>query len=314
MPIARERIVAALDGRAADVELVEVRDEAEATRRGMTGSPTVLIDGVDPFAPAGAVPSVSCRLYRDADGRTEGAPSVQALRRALVGLPVGPPGGADERECRDAGVPDPSGRGGRGRRAPAEGGLRAVQQAVLGCFAATGRAPEAAELEAVAATCGRTAGEVLAELDREDFLALDGDGRIRAAYPFSAVPTAHRVRIAGGTEVWSMCAIDALGIATMLGTDVVISSADPVTGDPIVVSDSPDGAVWQPPSAVVFIGHRGRSGPAASVCCDALNFFTGEASARRWADEHPEVTGDVVGRARAEDIGRRTFGPLLSDG
>ena len=45
-------------------------------------------DEVDPFAVAGAVPSVSCRLYRDPDGRTEGAPSVQALRRALVGVNV----------------------------------------------------------------------------------------------------------------------------------------------------------------------------------------------------------------------------------
>lgn len=46
----------------------------------MTGSPTVLINGADPFAVAGAAPSVSCRLYRDADARTDGAPSVEALR------------------------------------------------------------------------------------------------------------------------------------------------------------------------------------------------------------------------------------------
>ncbi|MCX5613578.1 MULTISPECIES: hypothetical protein [unclassified Streptomyces] len=84
-PVARERIAAALDGRAAKVELVEVRTEAEAARWGMTGSPTVLLDGADPFALAGAAPSVSCRLYRDADGRTDGAPSVEALRRAVAG-------------------------------------------------------------------------------------------------------------------------------------------------------------------------------------------------------------------------------------
>ncbi|MCX4965819.1 hypothetical protein OHA98_13415 [Streptomyces sp. NBC_00654] len=47
------------------MELVEVHDEAQAAERGMNGSPTVLLDGVDPFAPAGAVPSVSCRLYRE---------------------------------------------------------------------------------------------------------------------------------------------------------------------------------------------------------------------------------------------------------
>jgi hypothetical protein len=82
-PVVLERITAALAGRAADMELVEVRDEAEAARWRMTGSPTVLIDGVDPFPPGGAEPSVSCRLYRGPDGRVDGAPSEEAMRQAL---------------------------------------------------------------------------------------------------------------------------------------------------------------------------------------------------------------------------------------
>ncbi|WP_174447624.1 hypothetical protein [Streptomyces prunicolor] len=82
-PVALGRIDEALDGRAAEVELIEVADEVRAARLGMTGSPTVLIDSIDPFAVAGAVASVSCRLYRGPDGRTEGAPSVADLRRAL---------------------------------------------------------------------------------------------------------------------------------------------------------------------------------------------------------------------------------------
>ncbi|MFF6829121.1 hypothetical protein [Streptomyces longwoodensis] len=82
-PVVLERITAVLTGRAADVELVEVRDEAEAVRWRMTGSPTLLIDGVDPFAWDGAEPSLSCRLYRGPDGRAGGAPSEEALRQAL---------------------------------------------------------------------------------------------------------------------------------------------------------------------------------------------------------------------------------------
>ncbi|WP_327256458.1 hypothetical protein [Streptomyces sp. NBC_01244] len=70
------------------------REEAEAARWGMTGSPTVLLDGLDPFAVAGAPASVSCRLYRDEDGRADGAPSVQALRQALAGaIPASAAGG-----------------------------------------------------------------------------------------------------------------------------------------------------------------------------------------------------------------------------
>lgn len=91
-PVVRERIAAALTGRSAQVELVEVREEAEAARRGMTGSPTVLLDGIDPFARAGAAPSISCRLYRDADGHADGTPSVEALRQALSAALPEPPG------------------------------------------------------------------------------------------------------------------------------------------------------------------------------------------------------------------------------
>jgi hypothetical protein len=95
-PVAVGRITAALAGRPASVELVEVTGEAEAARLGMTGSPTILLDGVDPFAGAGAVPSVSCRIYCGSDGAAAGAPSVQDLTAALsaAGLP-----GAASRPC-----------------------------------------------------------------------------------------------------------------------------------------------------------------------------------------------------------------------
>ena len=60
-----------------------IADEREAAASGMHGSPTLLIDGVDPFGPPDQRPSLSCRLYRDAAGRPAGAPSVAALRQAL---------------------------------------------------------------------------------------------------------------------------------------------------------------------------------------------------------------------------------------
>ncbi|MFD4210880.1 organomercurial lyase, partial [Micromonospora tulbaghiae] len=229
-PVVRERITAALGGRDARVELIEVREEAEAARWQMTGSPTVLVDGVDPFAVAGAPASVSCRLYRDEEGRPGGAPSVEALRQAFAGTGVSASAPVEECCRDDRDVLDPIGRAGRGRSAPDERGLRAVHQAVLRHFAATGHAPEPADLAAAAASAGRTAADVLAELACEDFLTLDAAGRISAAYPFCAVPTPHRLRLASGVEAWAMCAIDALGVAAMLHQDVTVSSCDPVDG------------------------------------------------------------------------------------
>jgi hypothetical protein len=80
-----ERLAAALAGHpAAAVRRRVVGDERAAAEAGMHGSPTLLINGSDPFAAPGQPPSLSCRLYRDASGRTGPAPSVEALRRALT--------------------------------------------------------------------------------------------------------------------------------------------------------------------------------------------------------------------------------------
>ncbi|GGW80852.1 alkylmercury lyase family protein [Streptomyces galilaeus] len=111
-----------------------------------------------------------------------------------------------------------------------------------------------------------------------------------------------------------MCAVDALGISAMLeGQDVRISSSDPVSGEPVTVTFTDGNPLWEPTAAVVFIGRREGGGPAADVCCDALNFFTGRDSAEQWRQAHPEVIGQVVGQDLAVQIGQQTFGPLLQD-
>ncbi|MFI0004745.1 MULTISPECIES: alkylmercury lyase family protein [Streptomyces albovinaceus subgroup] len=109
-----------------------------------------------------------------------------------------------------------------------------------------------------------------------------------------------------------MCAIDALGIPAMLGQDAVITSSDPVTGEPVTVTASGEVVIWEPQDAVVFVGRRPGGGPAATSCCDALNFFTSETTARTWTKTHPEIPGRIVDRARAEKVAVRTFGPLLA--
>ena len=79
-----QRLAAALAGRPdVVVRRREVADDREAAQAGMHGSPTLLINGVDPFAAPGQAPGLACRLYRDADGRAAGTPTVEALRRAL---------------------------------------------------------------------------------------------------------------------------------------------------------------------------------------------------------------------------------------
>jgi hypothetical protein len=83
-PILEDRLAAILDGRAGiSVSREVISTEGEAARWGMHGSPTLLIEGADPFAEPGQPPSVSCRLYRDHDGRASGAPSVSQLEQVI---------------------------------------------------------------------------------------------------------------------------------------------------------------------------------------------------------------------------------------
>src|SRR6266487_2434081 len=79
------------------------------------------------------------------------------------------------------------------------------------------RSDEASRVWAVAATLGLDAADALRVLAREDLVHVDANGRPVVAYPFSATPRGHRVLIDGKRWVEAMCAIDALGIAPMLG-------------------------------------------------------------------------------------------------
>ncbi|GAA3096260.1 hypothetical protein JOF29_004225 [Kribbella aluminosa] len=60
-----------------------IETTADAEHYGMSGSPTLLVDGTDPFGPDGQ-PSLSCRLYRDEAGRPTPVPSVDQVRAAVT--------------------------------------------------------------------------------------------------------------------------------------------------------------------------------------------------------------------------------------
>lgn len=60
-----------------------VTEDTVASVPAFAGSPTVVIDGVDPFAEqASPGAGISCRVYRS-ETEISGAPSLDALRRAV---------------------------------------------------------------------------------------------------------------------------------------------------------------------------------------------------------------------------------------
>ena len=117
---------------------------------------------------------------------------------------------------------------------PMDDGLRALRNLTYRLFVDSGRAPTAIE---VAAGAGLAIGDVergWRALHDAHALVLDGDGALRMCNPFSAVPTAHRVRAAG--RWWfGNCAWDAFGICAALGVDGRVESSCPDCGEAIGV-------------------------------------------------------------------------------
>jgi hypothetical protein len=82
---ADRRLSAALDELGSDevVTYGKVSDPDEAERLQFGGSPTILIDGRDPFAEPDAPVGMSCRVFRTDEGLA-GAPTVEQLVQVLA--------------------------------------------------------------------------------------------------------------------------------------------------------------------------------------------------------------------------------------
>jgi hypothetical protein len=280
-----------------------IRDEREAAARGMTGSPTLLIDGSDPFS-AGRPPSMSCRLYLDESGAAVGAPSVAQLREALASKLAPQPAG-DGLSWRAAG----SGS----RQVALSPSLRALHQRVLRHFLDSGGAPDQAWLDRLAHQLGLDPDGARTELAVADLLHLDRHGRVDVAYPFSGLDRGHRVQLVGGPAVWAMCAIDALGIPQLAHRDATITATDPATGEPVRIDTRAGVWRWLPASTVVLVAKAGSGGTSADCACGHVNFYARAEDARAYLDHHPEVTGRIVDQHDAIALAGAVFGALLDE-
>jgi hypothetical protein len=109
--------------------------------------------------------------------------------------------------------------------------------------------------------------EQLARLNEEDLIRMR-DGRVDLAYPFSASPTSFVVDLGGGRgERYACCAIDALGLASMLGQSVRIRSRCHHCAAPLELSVDPSGPGPEVVEVMVWVGRRAEDERRA---CDAL--------------------------------------------
>jgi len=106
-----------------------------------------------------------------------------------------------------------------------------LRYAIYDRFAVAGRPPEPLEISRWTGSAA-AAATALQRLHDAHAIVLAGDGTIRMALPFSAVPTGHRV-IADDRTWWANCAWDTLAIPAALECDAAIEATWLDTGGPV---------------------------------------------------------------------------------
>jgi len=259
-------------------------------RVGRYPSPTVLVDDVDVMRPgAGASIGDVCRLDLPTPQRV-----LAALRAATPEQSAGTPQSVAE----------------SARQLPPA--IRELHRVVLRGFCDNGQVHRD-DLYPAAAALGVDLDGALRQLAMADLVHTASDGLVEIAYPFSGRPTGHIVHLDGHLPVAAMCAIDALGVPLMTGSDGVIDSAEPDTGVPIRVQRHRNEWTWQPGGAVIVIGHADSCGTLANSVCRSITFHADPERAQSHRDAHPELHGVIVGPADAIAIADCAFGHLLAD-
>lgn len=131
-----------------------------------------------------------------------------------------------------------------------------VLRRILRVFAERGGPiPVAALQAALPERDARAVQDAVAALDADDLIRVQA-GRIDLAYPFSAGPTPFGLRLTGGRERYAVCAIDALGIAPMLGEPVDIVSECHHCRAPLALTVTPAGPSPDAEGLMVWVGQR----------------------------------------------------------
>jgi alkylmercury lyase len=187
---------------------------------------------------------------------------------------------------------------------------------ILQLYVDLGRPPELVEIVAVTGIDTDVATGLLDVLRSRDLIGLDPHGEgIRLAYPFTQAATGHSVEVKGRT-LQALCAIDALGVGSMYGTDVTIASTCHHCGSMIRARTADKGKSLQevvPARAVVWYDFA-YAGSAASSCCPAITFFCSGEHLEQWRhDQKTQHAGVDLTMAEALEVGRAIFGPVLAE-
>ncbi|UCE18143.1 MAG: alkylmercury lyase family protein [Gemmatimonadota bacterium] len=151
---------------------------------------------------------------------------------------------------------------------------------------------------------------ILKKLDQYDVIHLDENEKtIAAAYPFSGSETSHTVTLKreGYGKIYTMCAIDALGVPFMFQCDVSIDSKCHHCGESIEIEIEDKKITFLKPESTVVWCDLEYSCCAATSLCKNINFFSSEHHFTEWQKENQRVKGHLLQLNEAFYLGKLFF-------
>lgn len=169
---------------------------------------------------------------------------------------------------------------------------------------------------ALAVRSGIPEAAVLATLDGWPGVFRDDEGRVVGFWGLAIPEMAHHFRAEGGRPIYAWCALDPFLIVPVIGRSARVESTDPITGEQIKMTVTPEGVEdVSPASAVVSFLVPDKTKPfdqdvILNFCNYVLNFASRE-SAERWASDREGIA--VLPVHDAFEVGLRAWSQLTAD-
>lgn len=151
---------------------------------------------------------------------------------------------------------------------------------------------------------------ILKKLDELDVIHLDNNKTIiAAAYPFSGYKTAHLIKFKREkyNNIYSMCAVDALGIGFMLDCDISIDSKCFHCNEEINITIENNEIVYLKPETIVVWFDMEYSCCAATSLCKNINFFSSTTHFTDWQQDKSKRNGALLQIQGAFYLGKLFF-------
>lgn len=169
---------------------------------------------------------------------------------------------------------------------------------------------------ALAVRSGIPEAAVLATLEGWPGVFRDDEGRVVGFWGLAIPEMAHHFRAEGGKPIYAWCALDPFLIVPVIGRSARVESTDPITGEQIKMTVTPEGVEdVSPASAVVSFLVPDKTKPfdqdvILNFCNYVLNFASRE-SAERWASDREGIA--VLPVHDAFEVGLRAWSQLTAD-